>query len=959
NNSNADATLQCRIIAPAGNTVFADAGLEVAEHTDGGCQIRLAEAAVDGPLQSAATANYTVQARNGGAGFGPTAEDLAFTLTINPPVPALTGLTLRQVVGVDADVDIGLANTGGVELTACAISSNAPAGLSAAISTVDNIQSCAIVGMPTTATTADVTVTVTATNAGGMSTADVTIRVVAAPILGAPADLIELVTGQDYIDDTAITLTNTGGLIKGNTAEPPGCSISPALPRGLTLTAVADGSGCRISGNPSEASARQTYTVTARNEIDVEGTAKADIIVVSSGPSLSDRGNVTLYVGLKVGLPIVFENTGGAATSCNELTPACTARQPKNCGSAYANTAALDRLGLEVSADNSGRCVIDLQTGVEALPEMVPAQYPTERYSYTIEAVNKLSRSRAPVAILVSPMVQANAPVLSKPSNSNFVYTSGKTIEPVVFRNSGTDNDIVTCQLGTDQALPDGLRLDLDSVADACVISGRPTGQSDATNYTVSASNSAGTSAGMTISIKVELIAPDLDDIDSVLLTINSLANLPIKFTNNGGIPVGDNACVLTAPADGVDRLANLNLELAAQDDTCVIRATSSVGPPFVDLTRQTFTVIARNTIGPDMPATVTLRVAPPLDQPVVSTPQARFAGFNCVVNRSRELYCWGDDSRGQLGNGLPFINSDVPVRVGTEANWRDVDTGVNHACAINIDNELYCWGSDERGQVGNDDSTDGMVDFTEVDKDTSTTFAIAVEPVRVGEESNWQSVNLGALTSCAINTINQLWCWGDNRDWQLTNITQFGAQGISNSTFSPRPLMVGGGAARFTAIAQGERHACAIRTNGTLVCWGVPGPGAVGNGVGGDNTFGNSRFGITEVHLDNVTKAGDTNAWSAVSTGFERSCALNRSRNIYCWGQVVNIFDFIPFLPIRDTKDWSAISVGAEHFCALKIRHPEAKNELWCWGQQANGRLGNGRTGSVLIPNPVEISPG
>ena len=170
---------------------------------------------------------------------------------------------------------------------------------------------------------------------------------------------------------------------------------------------------------------------------------------------------------------------------------------------------------------------------------------------------------------------------------------------------------------------------------------------------------------------------------------------------------------------------------------------------------------------------------------------------------------------------------------------------------------------------------------------------------------------------------------------------------------------MVGGGAARFTAIAQGERHACAIRTNGTLVCWGVPGPGAVGNGVGGDNIFGNSRFGITEVHLDNVTKAGDTNAWSAVSTGFERSCALNRSRNIYCWGQVVNIFDFIPFLPIGDTKDWSAISVGAEHFCALKIRHPEAKNELWCWGQQANGRLGNGRTGSVLIPNPVEISPG
>ncbi|MCA8837538.1 MAG: hypothetical protein K8963_06780, partial [Proteobacteria bacterium] len=394
------------------------------------------------------------------------------------------------------------------------------------------------------------------------------------------------------------------------------------------------------------------------------------------------------------------------------------------------------------------------------------------------------------------------------------------------------------------------------------------------------------------------------------------------RFINDGGAP---DTCAVTAPVNGVDQLEARNLELAPQDGTCVLRAINSGGPLRV-FPATSFTVTATNIIGTDTtPATISIQVEPPLKQSTASTPQALFGSHNCVINRFRQLFCWGDDSNGQLGNGLPLANSGVPVRVGTASNWLDLDTGINHTCAINLDNELYCWGSDAFGQLGNGDDTDGLVN------------GIAATPVRIGTESNWASLSLGARTSCAIkgdkegDTVDgQLWCWGDNQHRQVIPVD-------AATSMSDVPVRINipfRNDSLWQEIAQGDRHACAIlKPNGELFCWGLPGLGGTGNDIEGDNP--EQRQGVVAIDLTNVMDAEDTNTWSTVSTGFDRTCALNTSGAIYCWGAFLAK---IPTLAPGDATNWSSISVGAEHYCAIKLTGEETKNELWCSGLQLNG---------------------
>ncbi|MCA8837439.1 MAG: hypothetical protein K8963_06275, partial [Proteobacteria bacterium] len=64
-----------------------------------------------------------------------------------------------------------------------------------------------------------------------------------------------------------------------------------------------------------------------------------------------------------------------------------------------------------------------------------------------------------------------------------------------------------------------------------------------------------------------------------------------------------------------------------------------------------------------------------------------------CAVTTDDELYCWGLGDNGRLG--LTDINGrNIPTKVGTTANWTQVSAGGSHTCAVNTDGELYCWGS-------------------------------------------------------------------------------------------------------------------------------------------------------------------------------------------------------------------------------------------------------------------------
>jgi len=72
-----------------------------------------------------------------------------------------------------------------------------------------------------------------------------------------------------------------------------------------------------------------------------------------------------------------------------------------------------------------------------------------------------------------------------------------------------------------------------------------------------------------------------------------------------------------------------------------------------------------------------------------------------CGIMSDLSLWCWGDNSNGQLGNGTQD-NSSVPVAVvALNQTWASVAAGSTHTCALATNGTLWCWGDNLYGKLG------------------------------------------------------------------------------------------------------------------------------------------------------------------------------------------------------------------------------------------------------------------
>jgi len=221
-----------------------------------------------------------------------------------------------------------------------------------------------------------------------------------------------------------------------------------------------------------------------------------------------------------------------------------------------------------------------------------------------------------------------------------------------------------------------------------------------------------------------------------------------------------------------------------------------------------------------------------------------------CARRTTGRLYCWGDDGFGRLGDGGLNTDQAAPVQVaGGATNWTAVTAGDFHTCARRTTGRLYCWGSDDAGQLG-----DGGLDTDQA------------APVQVaGGATNWTAVTVGSEHTCARRTTGRLYCWGYDGSGQLGDGGLFTEQAT--------PVQVAGGATNWTAVTAAGTHTCARRTTGRLYCWGNDGFGQLGDG--GTNTS----------QAVPVQVAGGATDWTAVTAGQSHTCARITSRRLYCWG--------------------------------------------------------------------------
>lgn len=353
---------------------------------------------------------------------------------------------------------------------------------------------------------------------------------------------------------------------------------------------------------------------------------------------------------------------------------------------------------------------------------------------------------------------------------------------------------------------------------------------------------------------------------------------------------------------------------------------------------------------------------------------------FTCGIRAPGRLYCWGDDGVGQLGNG-PGDASQVPVQVaGGHTDWVGVDAGDLSACALRRTGRLYCWGYDATGQLGNDAAFAMRTRPTEVAggrTDWSAAFSVGAEhacarrttgrlfcwgsdefgqvgdggatgnrptPVQVvaaleGVLTDWTSVSAGGAHTCARRQGGSLFCWGGDANGQL------GVPQPGDDRFGP--VEVGRFRNDWTgAVTTGIGHTCARRRNGREYCWGSDAYGQLGNGP---------SAGASSVPVEPIGPAGTVNA---VEGGGLHSCLITSGRRLFCWGS--NEFGQlgsstlggpggVPAQVFGNRTNWVQVSAGANHTCAITTGR-----RSFCWGRNSRGQLGDGTSSSRARPAQV-----
>ncbi|HEX3828734.1 MAG TPA: hypothetical protein VHV82_15830 [Sporichthyaceae bacterium] len=219
--------------------------------------------------------------------------------------------------------------------------------------------------------------------------------------------------------------------------------------------------------------------------------------------------------------------------------------------------------------------------------------------------------------------------------------------------------------------------------------------------------------------------------------------------------------------------------------------------------------------------------------------------GFTCAITSDGAVHCWGRDDYGMLGNGTTTASS-VPVTVSGAANMRTVSAGTGTACAVSAAGGVSCWGDNGSGELGDAGS------------EPNSATAVAVS----GLGSGVRKVSVGSLATCALLNIGGLKCWGDGFYGELATRLQAASSNV--------PVDIAGFTSGVADVAVGYEHVCAVRTVGTVACWGQ-------NDQGEDT-------GPNSINYSPIDVPGLSNV-AAISGNGPTTCALTTPGGVFCWG--------------------------------------------------------------------------
>ncbi len=290
--------------------------------------------------------------------------------------------------------------------------------------------------------------------------------------------------------------------------------------------------------------------------------------------------------------------------------------------------------------------------------------------------------------------------------------------------------------------------------------------------------------------------------------------------------------------------------------------------------------------------------------------------GHVCAIDIDQHLWCWGNNTNGQLGLGMGALAAS-PTQVGS-ATWRNVSAMSFTTCGVQTDGSGWCWGGNFSGQAG-----------------TDTTTLSVFEPLAI--PGSWQSIVTAQQHTCGIRDNGRLACWGENFHGQL---------GTGDELGSPTPRDVSS-SQTWRVVQPGLTHTCAVADDLRAYCWG--------DGSNGELGTGNYLDTSSTPKLVNVMRP-----WETLVGGNQHTCAKRDDGSIACWGSnssgqlgdATITYSEVP-TPVVSTETFRTLGAGMNHTCAASMR-----GDLFCWGNNTTGQAGGSQNlanGSTLTRINVE----
>lgn len=342
----------------------------------------------------------------------------------------------------------------------------------------------------------------------------------------------------------------------------------------------------------------------------------------------------------------------------------------------------------------------------------------------------------------------------------------------------------------------------------------------------------------------------------------------------------------------------------------------------------------------------VVLRLKHSDDSTSIDTLKLYAAGgrHNCVLKMNNDFYCWGKNNFGQIGNSLSdevSVKSPLLIENFLSSSEKIVTLSLayTHSCLLTNIGNVFCWGNNSSGGVG-------------ISQSVSKVYSPVMIDLALPSEDKVLSISAGGHHSCAITSGKEVFCWGNNNKGQL---------GVNSvDIFRDVPSLVDqtnlASDEYFIDLKLAFLHSCGITNLHRVYCWGSNQNGELGNGSSDPLALLPTLVDVSMLDFDDEP--------AKIFSGYYSNCFISKKNKSYCWGSNMNgslglgtIGGTYP-LPeiINDFSTpqnyFTSFSLGFYFNCGVTNL-----GKVYCWGRNNSGQLGDGSLDDRSSPTPVDTS--